>query len=200
MIENVIAIIAASGGIILMIGSLVLLYQGRITLQAIHEKVQDGKEPTDGTGGDALAVEIGRIKIKSQYPTIALFLVAVGCFWLALQYGKGQRRMVSGILTDPDAKDYTVAYTGVMGIVYPDNSGQFEQEVPEDVHLVVLEIAKGGEEPQKFPLYPSREKEWPVKFELKASNSPSATPGPKLEVNPAQVAEVSKALPPLKAQ
>jgi hypothetical protein len=200
MIENVIAIIAASGGIILMIGSLVLLYQGRITLQAIHDKVQEGKEPTDGTGGDALAVEIGRIKIKSQYPTIALFLVAIGCFWLALQYGKGQRRMVSGILTDPDAKDYTVAYTGVMGVVYPDDTGQFEQEVPEDVHLVVLEIAKGGEEPQKFPVYPSKEKEWPVKFELKASTSPSATPRPKLEVNPAQVAEVGKALPPLKAQ
>ncbi|HKC00010.1 MAG TPA: hypothetical protein VKD23_14610 [Terriglobales bacterium] len=200
MIENIIAIIAASGGIILMIGSLVLLYQGRITLQAIHEKVQEGKEPADGTGGDALAVEIGQIKIKSQYPTIALFLVAVGCFWLALQYGKGQRRMVSGILTDPDAKDYTVAYTGVMGVAYPDNTGQFEQEVPEDVHLVVLEIAKGGKEPQKFPLYPSKEKEWPVKFELKAPTGPSATPAAKLEVNPAQVAEVGKALPPLKAQ
>ena len=183
-----------------MIGSLVLLYQGRITLQAIHEKVQEGKEPPDGTGGDALAVEIGRIKIKSQYPTIALFLVAVGCFWLALQYGKSQRRIVSGILIDPDAKDYTVAYTGAMGVVYPDNEGQFEQEVPEDVQLVVLEIAKGGEEPQKFPLYPSREKTWPVKVELKASTVPSATPAPKLEVNPAQVAEVPKALPPLKAQ
>ena len=200
MIENIIAIIAASGGIILMIGSLVLLYQGRITLQAIHEKVQEGKEPTDVTGGDALAVEIGQIKIKSQYPTIALFLVAVGCFWLALQYGKGQRRMVSGILTDPDAKDYTVAYTGVMGVAYPDITGQFEQEVPEDVHLVVLEIAKGGKEPQKFPLYPSKEKEWPVKFELKAPTGPSATPAAKLEVNPAQVAEVGKALPPLQAQ
>ena len=200
MIENIIAIIAASGGIILMIGSLALLYQGRITLQAIHEKAQEGKEPTDVTGGDALAVEIGQIKIKSQYPTIALFLVAVGCFWLALQYGKGQRRMVSGILTDPDAKDYTVAYTGVMGVAYPDNTGQFEQEVPEDVHLVVLEIAKGGKEPQKFPLYPSKEKEWPVKFELKAPTDPSATPAAKLEVNPAQVAEVGKALPPLKAQ
>ena len=200
MIENIIAIIAASGGIILMIGSLVLLYQGRITLQAIHDKVQEGKEPADGTSGDALAVEIGQIKIKSQYPTIALFLVAVGCFWLALQYGKGQRRMVSGILTDPDAKDYTVAYTGVMGVVYPDDTGQFEQEVPEDVHLVVLEIAKGGKEPQKFPLYPSKEKEWPVKFELKAPTGPSATPAAKLEVNPAQVAEVGKALPPLKAQ
>lgn len=183
-----------------MIGSLALLYQGRITLQAIHEKAQAGKEPTDVTGGDALAVEIGQIKIKSQYPTIALFLVAVGCFWLALQYGKGQRRMVSGILTDPDAKDYTVAYTGVMGVAYPDNTGQFEQEVPEDVHLVVLEIAKGGKEPQKFPLYPSKEKEWPVKFELKAPTGPSATPAAKLEVNPAQVAEVGKALPPLKAQ
>jgi len=200
MIENIIAIIAASGGIILMIGSLALLYQGRITLQAIHEKAQAGKEPTDVTGGDALAVEIGQIKIKSQYPTIALFLVAVGCFWLALQYGKGQRRMVSGILADPDAKDYTVAYTGVMGVAYPDNTGQFEQEVPEDVHLVVLEIAKGGKEPQKFPLYPSKEKEWPVKFELKAPTGPSATPAAKLEVNPAQVAEVGKALPPLKAQ
>src|SRR5260370_36290715 len=125
MIENVIAIIAASGGIILMIGSLVLLYQGRITLQAIHEKVQEGKEPTDVTGGDALAVEIGQIKIKSQYPTIALFLVAVGCFWLALQYGKGQRRMVSGILTDPDAKEFTVAYMGVILFVYPDDTVQF---------------------------------------------------------------------------
>src|SRR5258708_14691078 len=131
-----------------MSGSLVLLYEGRITLQAIHQKAQEGKEPTDGTGGDALAVEIGEIKIKSQYPTIALFLVAVGCFWLALQDGKGQRRMLSGILTDPDAKDYTVAYTRVMGVAYPDNTGQFEPEVPEDFHLVLLGTAKSGKQPQ----------------------------------------------------
>jgi len=76
MIENVIAIIAASGGVILMLGALVLLYQGRITLQAIHEKVQQ-KDQQPSESRDALAVEIGQIKIKSQYPTIALFLVAM---------------------------------------------------------------------------------------------------------------------------
>jgi hypothetical protein len=199
MIENVIAIIAALGGIILVIGSLVLLYQGRITLQAIHDKVQQGKQ-ADTADTDALSVEIGQIKVKSQYPTIALFLVAAGCFWLALQYGKGQRRMVSGILDDPDAKDYTVMYTGVMGVVYPDDKGQFEQEVPEDVDLLVLEIAKGGDEPQKFPLYPSKQTDWPVKCSLKAAAGPSPSPAPTLVVNPAQVATVNKELPPLKAQ
>lgn len=199
MIENVIAIIAASGGIILMIGSLVLLYQGRITLQAIQDRAQKG-QPADTSDSDALSVEIGHIKVKSQYPTIALFLVAAGCFWLALQYGKGQRRTISGILDDPDAKDYTVMYTGVMGVVYPDDKGQFEQEVPEDVHLVVLEIAKGGEEPQKFPLYPAKETQWPVKCSLKAAAGPSASPAPTLMVDPAQVATVEKELPSLKAQ
>jgi hypothetical protein len=199
MIENVIAIIAASGGIILVIGSLVLLYQGRITLQAIQNRVQQGQQP-DASDKDALSVEIGQIKVKSQYPTIALFLVAAGCFWLALQYGKGQRRMVSGILDDPDAKDYTVMYTGVMGVVYPDDKGQFEQEVPEDVHLVVLEIAKGGDEPQKFPLYPAKETQWPVKCSLKAIAGASPSPAQTLTVDPAQVATVEKQLPSLKAQ
>jgi hypothetical protein len=199
MIENVIAIIAASGGIILVIGSLVLLYQGRITLQAIQDRVQQGKQ-ADTPDTDALSVEIGQIKVRSQYPTIALFLVAAGCFWLALQYGKGQRRVVSGVLDDPDAKDYTVMYTGVMGVVYPDDKGQFEQEVPEDVHLVVLEIAKGGEEPQKFPLYPAKETDWPVKCSLKAAAGATPSPGPKLMVDPAQVATVNKELPSLKAQ
>jgi hypothetical protein len=199
MIENVIAIIAASGGSILVIGSLVLLYQGRITLQAIQNRVQQGQQP-DASDKDALSVEIGQIKVKSQYPTIALFLVAAGCFWLALQYGKGQRRMVSGILDDPDAKDYTVMYTGVMGVVYPDDKGQFEQEVPEDVHLVVLEIAKGGDEPQKFPLYPAKETQWPVKCSLKAIAGASPSPAQTLTVDPAQVATVEKQLPSLKAQ
>lgn len=199
MIENVIAIIAAVGGIILLTGSLILLYQGRITLQAIQDRVQQGKQ-SDRSNADALSVEIGQIKVKSQYPTIALFLVAAGCFWLALQYGKGQRRLVSGILDDPNAKDYTVMYTGVMGVVYPDDKGEFEQEVPEDVHLVVLEIAKGGKEPQKFPLYPAKETQWPVKCSLRATAGTSASPAPTFKVDPAQVATVEKELPPLKAQ
>jgi hypothetical protein len=199
MIQNVVVLIAASGGVILMLGALVLLYQGRIALQAIQEKVQEKGQQKE-VGGDALAVEIGQIKIKSQYPTIALFLVAAGCFWLALEYGKGPKRTISGTLEDAQAKDYTVTYNGLMGVVFPDDKGHFEQDVPEDVNLVVLEIGKGGLDPQKFPVYPGKVKEWPVKCRLKAAPGDSASsPARKLEIDPSQITQVDKALPALKA-
>jgi hypothetical protein len=199
MIENIIAIIAASGGVILMIGALILLYQGRITLQAIHEKVQekDQQAQQPDNAGNALALEIGQIKIKSQYPTIALFLVAAGCFWLALEYAKGPKRMVSGTLDDPQAKDYTVTFNGPMGVVFPDDKGHFEQEVPEDVNLVVLEIGKGGLDPQKFPIYPGKVTKWPVECQLKPAPASTA---PKPEINPSQIVKLNKELPPINTQ
>jgi hypothetical protein len=194
MTESIIAIFAALGGLVLIVGSLILLYQGRITLQAIQDKVKEVQQP------DALAVEIGKIRIRSQYPTIALFLVAIGCFWLGLEYAKGPKRMVSGTLDDPLAKDYTVTYKGMMGVVFPDDQGHFEQEIPADVDLVILEIAKGGLDPQKFPIYPGKVTAWPVKCQLQQTRTASAASVPKPELNPSQIVQLQRALPPLKTQ
>jgi hypothetical protein len=147
---------------------------------------------------EALAVEIGKIKVRSQYPTIALFLVAAGCFWLALDHAKASKIKISGIVDAPDAADYTVTYNGALGLVYSDNGGNFEEEVPEDVDLFVLEIAKGGAAPERFNVYPRKVKEWPVKCKLHSTAATSVIRTP--ETNDSQIAKVPKQLPPLQTQ
>jgi hypothetical protein len=189
--EKIIAIIAASGGFILMVGALILLYKGKITIDAINRSIQKSPQA-------ALAIQIGKIKVKSQYPTIALFLVAAGCFWLALEYAKGSKIKISGIVDAPDAANYTVTYNGALGLVYSDNGGNFEEEVPEDVNLFVLEIAKGGAAPERFNVYPHKVKEWPVKCKLHPAAATSVVQTP--ETNDSQIAKVPKELPPLQTQ
>jgi hypothetical protein len=191
VIEKVIAIIAASGGLILMVGALVLLYKGKITIDAINRTIKESPP-------EALAVEIGKIKVRSQYPSIALFLVAAGCFWLALNHAKGSKVKISGIVDAPDGANYTVTYKGALGLVYSDDKGHFEEEVPEDVDLLVLEIGKGGADPQKFNVYPHTITEWPVKCKLNPGIAAPIVPTP--ETNLAQIAKTAKQLPPLQTQ
>jgi len=191
VIEKIIAIISASGGFILMVGALILLYRGKITIDAINRTVKE--KPLQ-----ALVVEIGKIKVRSQYPTIALFLVAAGCFWLALEYAKGSKVKITGIVDAPNAANYTVTYNGALGLVYSDDKGHFEEEVPEDVNLLVLEIGKGGAVPQKFNVYPHAVKEWPVKCKLDAGTITSLVSAP--QTNNSQIANVARPLPPVQTQ
>jgi hypothetical protein len=198
MTGAIIAVIAALGGIILLLGTLYLIYQGRITLQAISEKIE---QQPDGATRDALAVEIGRIKVRSQYPTIVLFVLAVGCFWLALEYQKRsdpETIAVSGTLDDPEAKDYTVTFEGIIGMAVPDApGGYFEQKVPKDVSLVILEVGKAGVPPQRFPVYPGKVTKWPVKCALAAASRTAVT---KPQVDPSQITETNTQLPPLQTR
>jgi hypothetical protein len=205
MQSHVIAIIVAVAGLVIIVGALVLLSQGKIALDAISKHAKEA-----GDAGTALDVVIGDIKIKSQYPTIALFVLALVCFCVSLyfefkskeqQLSESPVLTVSGMLADPQAKNYTVTYKGLFGMVVPDaSSGYFEYKVPKDVSLIILEIGKSGSPAETFPIYPNKITQWPVKLQLLSSLQPSGPPVAAPETNPSLIVPADKELPPLQVK
>jgi hypothetical protein len=190
--QTIVILFPAVAGLVLMIGTLFLIREGHITLNAVKETIEDAtKKAKDNNAAqpavslpEALVAEIGKLKIRTHYPAIALFVVAFLCFAIALYYVGDPKMKVSGTLDGPHAKDYTVVYKGYVGDVFPDISGHFEHDVPSDVDLVMLEIGKAGLNPQTFPVYPKTVKKWPILCHLEA-----ATPVPKPTVDPSQISQ-----------
>ncbi len=90
---EIVILIGAICGPIMVIGSMILLYRGAISLQA-------------AATSDALSIElIDEIKLSTRYPALALFLIGfiffISAAWFA-QQGDAKKLTLEGVVSSPD--------------------------------------------------------------------------------------------------
>jgi hypothetical protein len=211
-VPDVISLVTAFAGLIIVIGSLLLLYKGVITLQAVSEIA---KKETDAQPGNkpeaksavlsAISIELGeKIKIQSQYPTLGLFILGIVCFFVAIYYAMQDPKssvILEGQVVGADKDKYTFTFVGAMGAIRPDISGKVHKTIPKDVEEVDIKVGKGGGEVATLVLYPSSRENGILSFGDYPTPTPSAAvPAPpvvttQLKANPNQVAPAPVGFP-----
>jgi hypothetical protein len=152
-IVDVLAIIGAVCAVCMVLGSFLLLYKGIITLNEAVSK------------GPALQVEIKKIlKVQSQYPALALFIVGVAFLCLSFWFSTHKPTDVSDIQVaghlDSDAKDFDPSAVNIycsadFGLTHPDGQGGFDFDCPSNVKLIQIKIATTGYQPGQIIEYVS---------------------------------------------
>lgn len=177
-VPDVIALGAAICGLLIVVGSFVLLYKGIITLNEVNRAVRQGRTRRPAAADDnppvAIDLQIGdQIKIKSQYPALALFVLGISCFFGAIIFDNQKTSdtiSLEGHVTDSGKYVFTV--TGAMGAIHPDKNGFVRKNVSKDVDELDIEVARPGTTPDSFVVYPSERKHGVLSF----GDYPSPTP------------------------
>jgi hypothetical protein len=207
-IPDIVALLMALAGLVIVVGSFFLLYRGIITLTEVNKlvagkssrsrTVEQGDQNSEEQGQAALSLQLGdKIKVRSQYPTLCLFILGILCFVGSLWYLNSpssvdaaiQRKlkklqeasmtMVRGHVNVPDTRKYSFVLSGDLGTTKPDVNGFVERSIPTDINEVDVTVARGGGEPDQFVLRPSESKNGVLSFEYpSASPSLSVTPSP----------------------
>ena len=185
-VPDIIALLAALGGVAIVVGSLIMLYKGILTLQAVSQAAKEGD------GGSALDIQIGKIQVKSQYPTLGLFILGIGCFFGALWFAKENVPVeydVQGRVVDNGK--YIFTFTGFIGVAHPDVKGDFHRVVPKGIDEVHVQVGSSGKPPDLVVLSTSKAKNGVINFgDYPTPTPPSASPKaavPMPTVDPAQV-------------
>jgi hypothetical protein len=223
-VADIIALMAASAGVLIVVGSLVLLYKGIITLQAVSAAARQRSVGHSAEGNQAVPgphetaevpaavdFQLGEhIKIKSQYPALGLFILGIACFFGALWFDKANAPTgmdVQGKVVD--SGKYTFTFTGMMGVARPDVNGFVHRVVPIDIDELDVQVAKGGSAPDIVVVYPSQRRNGTLSFGNYPTPQPSSPqapaekikiPIPKPTVNPAQVSSAPANIVPLQMQ
>ena len=71
---------------------------------------------------------------------------------------------IKGQLEEPEAKEYSVIFKGMIGMAHIMDGGFFEQNCPKNVNAVILEFGRAGVVPEQFPLYLDQLSDKPLIF------------------------------------
>jgi hypothetical protein len=206
-IADIIALISALAGVVIVVGSMILLYKGIIVLNAVSTVARklSGGEPTQekrkrsvpGQTGDvpvAIDVQLGKdIKIKSQYPALGLFILGMLCFFGALWFSKENAPTQMDVQGNViDSGKYTFTFTGLIGVARPDVKGYVHKFAPKDIEELDVQIGKPGSETDTLVVYPSKRQNGILSFgdyppPAQAAPQNTKSPVPKPTVDPDQV-------------
>jgi hypothetical protein len=140
---------------------------------------------------------------RAIYTFMAVNLVTaiiVGTVGLAAtqQTKKGTTEVpIKGQLEEPEAKQYSVIFKGMIGMAQIMDGGFFEQKCPSDVNALILEFGRAGEVPEQFPIYLDQLSDKPLVFRLNHSAVTISQRVAKPVIDSAQIAPTTEQLPPL---
>jgi hypothetical protein len=129
-VPDLLAVIGAGCALLMVVGSLVLLYRGAITLENANPE-------------DAIKVEFQKVlNIQTRYPALGLFVVGivflVMTFWF--QKSMGAKVTLRGTLDTADPGDAIAVFESHLGESHIDNGNIFEMSVPCDLQEVQVTI------------------------------------------------------------
>ncbi len=104
---------------------------------------------------------------------------------------------IKGQLEEPQAKEYSVIFKGMIGMAQIMDGGFFEQQCPKNVNAVILEFGRAGVAPEQFPVYLDQLSDKPLIFKLA---HPAETGGQRVSkptIDSTQIAPTNEQLPPL---
>ena len=104
---------------------------------------------------------------------------------------------IKGQLEEPEAKEYSVIFKGMIGMAQIMDGGFFEQKCPKDVNAVILEFGRAGVAPEQFPLYLDQLSDKPLIFKLAHTAVTGSQRVAKPAIDSAQIAPTTEQLPPL---
>src|SRR5260221_13919586 len=104
---------------------------------------------------------------------------------------------IKGQLEEPEAKEYSVIFKGMIGMAQIMDGGFFEQKCPKNVNVGMLEFGRAVVVPQEFPLYLDLLSDKPVMFKLAHSAETGSQVVAKPDHDSRQVAPTNEQLPPL---
>jgi hypothetical protein len=104
---------------------------------------------------------------------------------------------IKGQLEEPEAKEYSVIFKGMIGMAQIMDGGFFEQKCPKNVNAVILEFGRAGVVPEQFPLYLDQLSDKPLIFKLAHSAETGSQRVSKPAIDSAQIAPTTEQLPPL---
>jgi hypothetical protein len=107
---------------------------------------------------------------------------------------------IKGQLEEPEAREYSVIFKGMIGIAQIMEGGFFEQKCPKDVNAVILEFGRAGVAPEQFPLYLDQLTDKPLTFKLAHSAATGNQRVPRPAMDSAQIAPTTEQLPPLQVK
>jgi hypothetical protein len=200
---DVIGLGMAFAGLTIVVGSLLLLYKGVITLQAVSTAVKEAKPAEGGnepTAPSAIVIELGRnVKIQSQYPTIALFVLGIACFFGAMYYATQAPQSsvtLEGHVTGADKDKYTITIEGAMGVIRPDIHGNVQKTIPKDIEEVDIKVGKAGGAVDTLVVYPANRENGKLSFgDYPTPAPPLSSPQPSLAPSPTPISSQVAATP-----
>ena len=104
---------------------------------------------------------------------------------------------IKGQLEEPEAKEYSVIFKGMIGMAQIMDGGFFEQNCPKNVNAVILEFGRAGVAPEQFPLYLDQLSDKPLIFKLAHAAVTGSQRVAKPAIDSAQIAPTTEQLPPL---
>jgi hypothetical protein len=104
---------------------------------------------------------------------------------------------IKGQLEEPEAKEYSVIFKGMIGMAQIMDGGFFEQNCPKNVNAVILEFGRAGVAPEQFPLYLDQLSDKPLIFKLAHTAVTGSQRVAKPAIDSAQIAPTTEQLSPL---
>jgi hypothetical protein len=138
---TILDVLATIGGIcslLMVCGSMFLLYKGILTFQ-------------DANPSEAIKAEFQKLfNIQTRYPAIALFVVGVIFLAVSLYYASTEHVLpveVSGDIKGGDPDSTTLYLTDELGEAAPDSHGHIQKQVWPKIELIRIRIATPGYAP-----------------------------------------------------
>lgn len=129
------ALIGAATGAVLVVGSLALLFLGKISLDSKSQQ-------------EALSVEYQKMfNVKVRNPALGLFFAGIvfmcASYYFYLQVGVKDANVHIALETD-DPGDAIATFVGNFGSDHPDPKNHFEKKVPSNLHDIDVTITETG--------------------------------------------------------
>jgi hypothetical protein len=180
---NILAFMGALCALLMVIGSLLLLYRGTITLQQANPE-------------EAIKVEFQKVlNIQTRYPALGLFVVGIvflaAAYWFQMNCHI-KSTTLKGTLETEDPGDAEAEFISRLGESRIDSGRVFEKKVPSNLEEVEVTVRETGYEPYATAVRPEEARDGIVPFNAKLKKKLQ-----KPETDPSQIAPVSGALPSL---
>jgi hypothetical protein len=149
---DVVIILGAICGVLMVVGGMVLLAIGAIKLEAVAPAVAGTKGEQRA---DALILEFKKtIKVTAHYPALALFLIGVlfifGSLWFSKSEGKIQPWSILGKIDSPDPSAVTVEIeVDKLKTLSPTDDGYIDTVIHPDLDQFKAIILAPGCKPER---------------------------------------------------
>jgi hypothetical protein len=155
---DILAVVGAVCALLMVVGSLVLLYRGTITLQQANPE-------------EAIKVQFQNVlNIQTRYPAIALFVVGIifltVAYWFEMNMGVANT-LLKGTLVSNDPGDAVAEFMSHLGESRIDSEKGFQKMVPSNLEEIEVTVRETGYEPVSTAVRPKQAKNGMVPFTAK---------------------------------
>ncbi|MBI3014434.1 MAG: hypothetical protein HYY65_05100 [Candidatus Tectomicrobia bacterium] len=138
---DLIIVFGGISGLLMVVGGMILLYKGTITLKESNPE-------------EAIKVEFKKmINVTTRYPALGIFVIGLTFITIALYFSKPsavQPLKVSGKLLTDDPTAATISVSNKLKDTTPSTGGVIEEVIYPNVDKIIFEIVMPGYNPPKI--------------------------------------------------